>query len=180
MPTPQPPAPGSDRPTSSAPTKASSPKGPSALWPTVGAVACWVLATAALFGTSLMAGDAAVEEQLGGPAAPGVGAQLLGMALGLILALGCLLLALAAARAVPASGRRVLGAAAIGLGGLAVLLVAVTAAQWSMAMSVADAAMVSGASAPGQGMVGLAVVLLAVGSVAATTLALRPRHTGRA
>ncbi|WP_250448641.1 hypothetical protein, partial [Actinotalea sp. C106] len=96
MPTPQP-SPGSDRSSTSAPTKGSSPKRASALWPTVGSVACWVLATAALFGTSLMAGDATVEEQLGGPAAPGIGAQLLGMALGLILALGCLLLALAAA-----------------------------------------------------------------------------------
>ena len=75
--------------------------------------------------------------------------------------------------------RRLFFPLVLGLGGLAVLLVAVTAAQWSMAMTVADAAMVSGASVPGQGMVGLAVVLLIVGSISATTLALRPRHTAR-
>ncbi|MHA3948351.1 hypothetical protein [Cellulomonas bogoriensis] len=150
--------------------------GRSAVWPAAGAVVAWVLATGTLLATVLASGRAEVRSQLGGGDAPGIGAQLLGMALGLVLALGVLLLALASARAERAGGRRVLGAAAIGLGGSAAVLTAVTGAQYSMLVAVAEAAPTPAPTVPGQGMVGLAVVLLVVGCVAAAVLALRPRH----
>ena len=148
------------------------------MWLVVAAIACWALGGFGLFQMALTAGNEAVEGQFGQASSTSAGVYVAAVVGSLALAVAFVVCAVMAGRRSAVAPRTPYLLAAGGLFALGLMIGAMALQQWSIGLTIAAEAAVSGSSTFEQGLIAVAALLLLGGAAATGVIGLLRRTRG--
>lgn len=148
------------------------------MWLVVAAITCWALGGFGLFQMALIAGNEAVESQFGQATGTSGGVYVAAVVGSLALTVAFVVVAVMAGRRSAVSPRTPYLLAAGGLFSLGLMIGAMMLQQWSVGLTIADEALVGGATTFAQGLIAVAALLLLGGAAAAGVIGLLRRTRG--